>query len=206
MSTHNENVAAIKKKFREFLDKDGIAGDLSPEGLVLLGIAVLAEEQVPEFSVQKDIHEFHRKFGIEYKGDTRKLPVEKMKNRVKHMREELTELDNAVKQGNPVAQVDALMDLIYLAVGTLYLQGFNFKECWKEVHESNMTRMKVPMGEGKHGTNIVKGDKFIEPNYVKFINNLDAKQKVDMLKKFYPEEFTLEVDGETIKTTKDEEH
>lgn len=59
------------------------------------------------------------------------------------MNEELREYDEAVAKGDVVGQVDALFDLIYVALGNIYLSGFtNGNEHWRAIHYANM--QKVP--------------------------------------------------------------
>lgn len=68
---------------------------------------------------------------------------------MKGLDEELTELRTAV-EGNDVAeQVDALIDIIYFALGGLFQMGAPVHACWNAVHTKNMA--KVP-GITKRGT------------------------------------------------------
>ena len=39
-------------------------------------------------------------------------------------------------------QLDALVDLAYVVLGTAHLQGFDFDEAFKRVHEANMKKEK----------------------------------------------------------------
>ena len=85
------------------------------------------------------IKEFHKKFGLEYNDGPRRLPAELEKFRFRFMEEELFEYESSVVL---VDQLDALVDLVYVAMGTAYLHGFNFDEAFKRVHEANMKKKR----------------------------------------------------------------
>ncbi len=113
----------------------------------------------PPRSLFADIAEFHEKFELAYSGPPRVLDEELAKFRVGFLAEELGEycLDhhdteelvhqikqNMAPQNVPLdKQFDALIDLVYVALGTAYLQGFDFHEGWRRVHEANMKKVRV---------------------------------------------------------------
>jgi len=84
------------------------------------------------------IKEFHEKFGLEYNGPPRRLPLELENFRIEFMQEEVNEYDSAFL----VEQLDALVDLVYVAMGTAYLHGFDFDEAFRRVHEANMKKKR----------------------------------------------------------------
>jgi predicted HAD superfamily Cof-like phosphohydrolase len=160
-------------------------GDLSPEGLVLGGVALtrldlmkaqaglatglvsfradilsrldrLVEKHPDVF---QDLINFQEKYQEAYNGPPRELPDE-YAWREDFLTEEMIEYSEARKAGDLEKQFDALIDLSYVAVGTAYLQGFNFTAGWKEVHRSNMTKDYVK----KKGKSIVKGPTYSPPN------------------------------------------
>lgn len=90
-----------------------------------------------------DIVMFHVKYELTYKGPPRKLPEDLSEFRIKFMQEELDEYKKAVASGNLHEQFDALIDLVYVALGTAYMHGFNFPEGWRRVHEANMRKVRV---------------------------------------------------------------
>lgn len=106
-----------------------------------------------------DIKAFHEKFALTYSGPPRVLEEELAKFRVGFLAEELGEycLDhqnteemvyqikgNMAPQNVPLdKQFDALIDLVYVALGTAYLQGFDFNEGWRRVHEANMKKVRA---------------------------------------------------------------
>jgi predicted HAD superfamily Cof-like phosphohydrolase len=101
-----------------------------------------------------DIIQFHEKFALTYDGPPRALPDDLLSFRYQFMHEELSEYDSASavdviqEEGvGPAAdlakQLDALVDLVYVALGTAYLHGFDFDEAWRRVHEANMKKVRA---------------------------------------------------------------
>ena len=67
------------------------------------------------------------------------LPKKRLMRRIKWMLEEIDELKDA---SNIYEQVDALIDLIYFALGTLVEMGVPPKDFFKIVHQTNMQKIK----------------------------------------------------------------
>lgn len=64
-------------------------------------------------------------------------------------------------------QLDALVDLVYVALGTAALQGFDFEEAWRRVHASNMLKTRhSSTNPGKRNSryDVVKPAGWIRPN------------------------------------------
>lgn len=96
-----------------------------------------------------DISVFHEKFNLTYDGPPRLLDPETVEFRIKFMQEELNEYCEGVSEGNLSKQLDALVDLVYVALGTSYLQGFPFALAWDAVHRANLRKERAgPNGEG----------------------------------------------------------
>lgn len=89
----------------------------------------------------QDIKDFHEKFGLKYDGPPRDLPVDLATFRLGFIFEELDELITAEKRAD---QLDALVDLTYVILGTAYLHGFDFQEAWNRVHAANMAKVRGP--------------------------------------------------------------
>lgn len=112
-------------------------------------------------SLFDDIKAFHEKFELAYDGPPRDLDEELETFRVGFMAEELLEyvtehpatkrvvdyIKNGVairaKKPSREKQLDALVDLVYVALGTAYMQGFDFEEAWRRVHEANMKKVRA---------------------------------------------------------------
>lgn len=89
----------------------------------------------------EDIRAFHEKFELGYNEGPRKLDAEMQAFRIKFLKEELQEYVDAVKMGNLEKQFDALIDLVYVAIGTSYLHGFPFRKGWNRVQLANMSKV-----------------------------------------------------------------
>lgn len=115
-----------------------------------------------------DVAAFHEKFGLTLEGQgARLLAPEMMSLRNSRLLEEYEEYCNAVvsalhdlQRGNVTevtdgleAMLDGLVDLVYIALGTAYLHGFNFNEAWRRVHEANMLKVRAERAEqSRHGS------------------------------------------------------
>jgi predicted HAD superfamily Cof-like phosphohydrolase len=63
------------------------------------------------------------------------------------MQEELNEYCEAVLNQDLEKQFDALIDLVYVALGTAYMQGFQFDVGFDRVHEANMQKVRAKRKE-----------------------------------------------------------
>lgn len=88
-----------------------------------------------------DVQSFHDRFLIPRPpGPTLLLP-DVTSFRVKFMQEELDEYDAA---GTLPDKIDALVDLVYVALGTADLHGIKWQPHWADVQRANMTKERVP--------------------------------------------------------------
>lgn len=152
----------------------------------------------------KDIEDFHKKFGIAYEGKPRALPEDLRLFRTNFKEEELGEYAShgyqlAVKlSGNPNVvfdradithhieeQLDALVDLLYVALGTVHLQGFGpiFDEAWRRVHERNMAKVRAQAdaSDSKRGSSfdVVKPPGWFPPKHTDLVeDHIHASQGV----------------------------
>lgn len=113
------------------------------------------------FNPLEDIEEFHSKFGLEYDGPPRILPRPLAEFRVKFMYEEVNEYaahdeaaytesemmvrDKANYTYHLENMLDALVDEMYVLLGTAHMQGFTeaFPEAWRRVHYANMQKVRA---------------------------------------------------------------
>lgn len=120
-----------------------------------------------------DVGLFHSKFGLPFV-DTpqniagpREVDEELMRFRIKFMREELQEFEDAYATGDEAGMFDALLDLVYVAMGTAHLRGYPWKSGWDEVQRANMTKERAaPDGSNsKRGSSwdVVKPDGWTPP-------------------------------------------
>ena len=98
-----------------------------------------------------------------YYGPPRALPPDLFEFRIKFLMEEVEEYADAAYTGNREKMFDSLIDLVYVALGTAHLHGFNFAEGWARVHAANMTKMKGP-SERSALYDVIKPPGFVPPD------------------------------------------
>lgn len=150
------------------------------------------------FRPLRDIGEFHNKFGLSYIGRPRSLPSSMAEFRCNFMQEELDEykshrevarseilaeeaFDNGEYTHALEGMMDALVDLVYVALGTAYLQGFDFAEAWRRVHEANMKKVRAERSEdSKRGStfDVVKPDGWEPPSHTDLVENHNLRGTV----------------------------
>ncbi len=86
----------------------------------------------------EDIEEFHEKYGLGYNDYARPLDEAEKSFRIICLREEVQEYEDAQ---NLEDELDAIIDLVYFALGTSYRHGFDFAAAWKRVHVANMGKV-----------------------------------------------------------------
>lgn len=90
-----------------------------------------------------DVNEFLAKFDImRNELGNYYLPSDVRLNRLKHIMEELAELVESMSEQRIAGQVDALVDITYLCLGTLVMMGAPVEQLWDEVHRANMSKVK----------------------------------------------------------------
>ena len=117
-----------------------------------------------------DVKTFMQTFGQEIKIKA-EFPEEKIvKLRYNLIKEELNELQNAIKTKDLKEIADALTDILYVTYGAGHAYGIDLDKCFKEVQKSNMSKLGE---DGKPIYNekgkVMKGSKYFEPNLRQFI-------------------------------------
>lgn len=145
-----------------------------------------------KFDPVADITEFHAKYGLLYTGKPRRLPDELFHFREQFLGEEIDEWsdhgraleyaaegkDRADYTYHLEEQLDALVDLMYVLLGTAQLQGFLpiFAEAWRRVHEKNMQKVRAEKaGDSKRGTtfDVVKPEGWEPPSHTDLVEDND---------------------------------
>ena len=103
------------------------------------------------------VKDFHKKYNLEQNPNNYEL----QRARCRHMIEELTEYVKAHREGNREQQLDALVDLVYVALGTAYYEGFDFNGAFDEVHQCNMKKIQKPTNRSKW--DVVKPEGWVGP-------------------------------------------
>ena len=86
------------------------------------------------------------------------------------IKEELTELEEAMNNKDLKEIADALTDILYVTYGAGYAYGIDLDKCFKEVQRANMSKL------GKDGKpifnengKVMKGPNYTKPNLKKFV-------------------------------------
>ena len=86
------------------------------------------------------------------------------------IKEELDELEHAIRTKDLKEVADALTDILYVTYGAGYAYGIDLDKCFKEVQRANMSKL------GKDGKpiynekgKVMKGPNYSEPNLKKFV-------------------------------------
>ena len=113
---------------------------------------------------------FMQTFGQEVKKKP-SFSSEKINNlRYDLIKEELEELKEALDKKNFIEVADALTDILYVTYGAGHAFGINLDDCFKEVQQSNMSKLD---NDGKPIYNdagkVMKGPKYFKPDLSKFI-------------------------------------
>lgn len=101
---------------------------------------IMLSEKGNNMTQFKNVADFHNKFGLSYNGKPTFLEPEEQKFRIKCLYEELREYEQAVADEDLPEQFDALVDLVYFALGTAHRQGFPWSHYFDRVHQANMSK------------------------------------------------------------------
>lgn len=86
------------------------------------------------------------------------------------IKEELSELKEAIENKNITEVADALTDILYVTYGAGHAFGINLDKCFEEVQNSNMSKLghdgkPIYNEKGK----VMKGPNYFKPNLNKFL-------------------------------------
>jgi predicted HAD superfamily Cof-like phosphohydrolase len=118
----------------------------------------------------QSVKKFMQTFGQEIK-EKNEFPHEKIiQLRYELIKEELEELNQAIKDKDMKEVADALTDILYVTYGAGHAFGINLDECFDEVQKSNMSKLGT---DGKPIYNesgkVMKGPNYFKPNLIKFL-------------------------------------
>ena len=118
----------------------------------------------------ENVKKFMQIFGQEVKTKA-SFPSDKIIHLRLHLiEEELLELKEAIDKKDIKEVADALTDILYVTYGAGHAFGINLDKCFKEVQNSNMSKLG---SDGKpiyneHGK-VMKGPDYFKPNLSKFV-------------------------------------
>ena len=118
----------------------------------------------------EDVKKFMKTFG--QKVITRpQFPDEKTRSlRLDLIKEELNELEQAMKAQDLKEVADALTDILYVTYGAGCAYGIDLDKCFKEVQRANMSKLG-PNGKPIYNEKgkVMKGPNYTEPNLKQFV-------------------------------------
>ena len=118
----------------------------------------------------ESVKKFMQTFGQEIKTKA-SFPNDKItKLRIDLIREELSELEEAIEKKDIKEVADALTDILYVTYGAGHAFGINLDKCFEEVQNSNMSKLG---SDGKPIFNekgkVMKGPGYFKPNFSKIV-------------------------------------
>ena len=118
----------------------------------------------------EDVKTFMEAFGQMVRTKPQFPDVKTMQLRFDLIKEELNELEIAMKTKNLKEVADALTDILYVTYGAGYAYGIDLDKCFKEVQRANMSKL------GKDGKpiynekgKVMKAPNYLEPNLKQFV-------------------------------------
>ena len=117
------------------------------------------------------VKEFMQKFKQEVKSKPSFPSDNIIKLRINLIKEELLELEEALKEKNIEETADALTDILYVTYGAGHAFGIDLDKCFDEVQKSNMSKLDkfgnpIYNDQGK----VMKGPSYFKPDFKKILN------------------------------------
>ena len=118
----------------------------------------------------EDVKTFMKTFGQMVRTKPQFPDEETMQLRYDLIKEELNELEQAMKTKDLKEVADALTDILYVTYGAGCAYGIDLDRCFKEVQRANMSKL------GKDGKpiyndrgKVMKGPNYLAPNLKQFV-------------------------------------
>tara|TARA_Y100001949_G_scaffold93706_1_gene79139 strand:- start:36 stop:407 length:372 start_codon:yes stop_codon:yes gene_type:complete len=118
----------------------------------------------------EDVKTFMKTFGQIIRAKPQFPDDKTMQLRFDLIKEELNELELAMKTKDLKEVADALTDILYVAYGAGCAYGIDLDKCFKEVQRANMSKLgrdgkPIYNEKGK----VMKGPDYLEPNLKPFV-------------------------------------
>ena len=114
---------------------------------------------------------FMKTFGQEVKNKPSFSTDKINKLRLDLIKEELSELTDAMNNKDLLEVADALTDILYVTYGAGHAFGIDLDKCFDEVQNSNMSKLDKN-GKPIYNENgkVMKGPNYFKPDLSKFVN------------------------------------
>lgn len=116
----------------------------------------------------EDVKAFFDRFGVPYAVRPTLLDDNTMDFRLARLEEEVREFIDSHMGGDLEGCADALVDLVYIALGTALCMGLPWQALWDEVQRANMEKVRAEHpAQSKHGTtlDVVKPEGWRAPDH-----------------------------------------
>jgi predicted HAD superfamily Cof-like phosphohydrolase len=137
---------------------------------MVVGQLYNSERKNRKMSNFEDVKIFMKTFGQRVIAKPKFPDESTMSLRFDLIKEELNELEEAMKNKDLKEVADALTDILYVTYGAGCAYGIDLDKCFKEVQRSNMSKL------GKDGKpifnekgKVMKGPNYIKPNLKQFV-------------------------------------
>jgi len=140
-------------------------------------------EDMDKDTLIRDIDAFHKKYKFE-KNEKVGIPDnnELVNFRTSFLMEELAEYTQAITKKDAAGALDALVDIVYIALGTAWLFNLPFNKAWDAVQKANMSKIRTKSKSKKRGTSfdVVKPKGWTAPDIEQIIEEEREKQNEDI--------------------------
>ena len=110
-----------------------------------------------------------------YKFKPEDLTPNRLAFRFDLLQEEVTELATARAANDAPEMVDALIDIVVIALGTLHLSGVDVAQAWSVVYQANMSKLKgTKPGRPSDGWDLYKPLNWKSPDHTNNTGNLNS--------------------------------
>lgn len=135
-----------------------------------------------------DVKEFHQKFGLIWADTPGHLTTRKLVERIEFMSEELDEFIDAAHKQDLAQQADALVDLVYVALGTAVQLGLPWQALWDDVQAANMRKIRGMTKRG-HQVDVSKPPGWVGPQTEQILRDAGYLPEVHSLEENYRDDF-----------------
>lgn len=136
--------------FSDNLIKENITVDIDSDYSTGEYVQFLTGRSADVFS---DTLDFQKQYGLWDPNIRGFLKHENMLVKIGHLVEELAEIRKAYELEDINEFCDGILDLIYVAAGTLNLMNMPARELWNDIHLRNMNKIRATSGNtGKRGS------------------------------------------------------
>jgi predicted HAD superfamily Cof-like phosphohydrolase len=102
---------------------------------------------MPDRDLFGDVTAFHRKFNLPQQKKPSLPDLEILQLKLRHLHEELQEIEDGVDAKDLEQVFDGIIDLVYVSLGLAYFCKLPFNEGWQRVHWANMKKVRAERPE-----------------------------------------------------------